>query len=142
MKSLFFTFVFNFLFISCDGPQESKNQDTSIVGTWKLIETFGSDGASNPIWRTLRKEDNAYIYTFKDDGTFTTTWVSDCSYGTYEINSSAIMLDFECKDFKSSLESPDGKIIENYVIEDGKLILTPAYLLCIEGCGFKFEKIK
>lgn len=119
---------------------DTKSQETSILGTWKLIETYGSNGGTNPQWTTVN---NGYTYTFNNDGTFSSTrFIGECTTGTYIMSSNSITLDFDCAGFDTGIESPAGTFVENYGFENENIILTPSYMDCIEGCGYKFEKIE
>lgn len=138
MKNIILIFSMLLSLTSCS-DDAVKAQETSIAGTWKLIETYGSDGTGNPQWTTV---DNGYTYTFSSKGSFTSTRFAECSTGTYQITSSTLTLTYDCDGFGTGIESPAGTFVENIAFDDGKIILTPTYLTCIEGCGFKFEKVK
>ena len=99
----------------------------------------GSDGGSNPQWTTVA---NGYTYTFSDDGTFSSTRFTECTTGTYEVSSNSITLDYGCAGFGTGIENPAGTFVENYSFESENIILTPSYMNCIEGCGYRFEKIE
>lgn len=125
-------------FTSCS-DDDTKSQEESFLGTWKLIETYGSDGGSNPQWTIV---DNSYTYTFSNDGTFSSTRFTECTTGTYDVSNNTITLDYSCVGFDTGVENPSGTFVENYNFENGNIILTPTYMNCIEGCGYKFEKIE
>lgn len=139
MKKKLFLLLITFIFIGCNNDNDSKPKDTSLAGTWKLAEFFGGDGGSNPKWSPVS---NGYTYTFKSDGTFTSTRFSECTYGTYNLENSKLTLIFGCTGFTTSVETPKGTFVENYRINNGKMILTPSYSACIEGCDYAFVKIK
>lgn len=139
MKNLILLFSLILSFSSCSQNGEEKINDNSIVGTWKLIEVYSSDGGSNPQWKPV---ENGYTYTFNIDGTFTSTRFSECSVGKFELNNSTLTLRFDCNGFTTGLESPVGTFIENFNKNNNEIILKPTYLNCIEGCGNKFQKIK
>ncbi|MDQ6472375.1 lipocalin family protein [Flavobacterium sp. LHD-80] len=138
MKKLIILLVFAFLQIGCNNDNDSKPLDTNIVGTWQLVHVYSSDGGSNSGWNRVK---NGYTYTFKDDGSFTSTRFKECTSGTYKLEASLLTLTFGCPNFGTKM-TPNGTFIENYNIEDGKMILSPTYLSCIEGCGYRFMKIK
>jgi len=125
-------------FTSCS-DDDTKSQEENFLGTWKLIETYGSDGGSNPQWTIV---DNGYTYTFSNDGTFSSTRFTECTTGTYDVSNNTITLDYSCVGFDTGVENPPGTFVENYNFENGNIILTPTYMNCIEGCGYKFEKIE
>lgn len=136
MKNLIL--IFTILLLSCSND-DNKPQENPLKGTWKLIETYSSDGGSNPQWTSV---ENGYTYTFNSNGTYSSTRFSECSTGEYTITDSTLTLDYDCEDFDTGIENPPGTFIENYVFEDQKIILTPTYLNCDEGCGYKFERVE
>lgn len=138
MKSLILILSMLLSLASCS-DDDTKSQNENILGTWKLIETYGSDGGSNPQWRPV---DNGYTYTFNNDGTFSSTRFTECTTGTYGVSNSTIILDYGCAGFDTGVENPAGTFVENYSYENGNIILTPSYMNCIEGCAYRFEKIE
>lgn len=138
MKPIVLVFISILLILSCNNDDDTQINDNSIIGTWKLIEVYGNDGA-NGQWTDV---DNGFTYTFKNDGSFTSTRFSECLYGTYVISESSLSLDFGCENFSTGIESPEGTFIESYRFEEGKLYLSPTYLSCDEGCSYKFSKIE
>lgn len=64
MKSLILILSMFLSLSSCSDDKKSQNEN--ILGTWKLIETYGSDGGSIPKWTAVN---NGYKYTFNSDGT-------------------------------------------------------------------------
>lgn len=138
MKNMYLILSIFFLIVGCD-EEETKQQENSIYGTWKLIEIYQSDGGNNPKWTSVN---NGYTYTFSNDETFSSTRFTECTTGTYDISNSTIILDYSCAGFDTGVETPPGTFVENYNFENGNIILTPSYLNCIEGCGYKFEKIE
>lgn len=140
-KRLFFCGFLLILF-ACNKDEISEPQEVSVVGTWKLSETYIGDGGTNTQWTPV---ENGYTYTFKSDGTFTSTKFSDCTYGNYSISTSpfrTLNLDFGCEGFTAGIETPEGTFAEKFKFIEGSLILHPLYLSCIEGCAYKFQKIK
>ena len=65
MKLLILILSILFSLTSCS-RDEVNTHSKRILGTWKLIETYGSDGGSSPQWTTVS---NGYTYTFGNDGT-------------------------------------------------------------------------
>ncbi|WP_157495132.1 hypothetical protein [Flavobacterium sp. KJJ] len=55
---------------------------------------------------------------------------------------SILTLNFGCPGFTTAIETPKGTFVEKYKSENGKMILSPTYLICYEGCEYKFSKIK
>ena len=138
MKTLILFFSIIFSITSCNSDDTNK-QDNNIIGTWKLIETYGSDGGNNPQWTLVN---NGYMYTFNENGSFTSNRFSECSEGNYSISANNLTLDYSCSNFDTGIETTAGTFLEEYSFEGTNIILTPTYLTCIEGCKFKFQKIE
>ena len=137
MKKLIFILTTLISLSSCD-RNDPITQENSIYGTWKLVEIYGSDGGSNPKWTSVTI---VYTYTFNENGSFTSSRFSECTSGTYTIENDKLILNFGCEGFTTGIESPQGTFIEQMRFENGNLILKPTYLNCIEGCGWKFDKL-
>lgn len=130
MKNMFLILSIFFLITGCS-EGEAEQQENSIYGTWKLIETYGSDGGNNPQWTSIV---DGYTYTFNDDGTI----ISDrftCNGGYTLISSNQVTINFNCVDSQFNL-------MYTYSFENQNLILTPDLSNCDEGCGEKYEKIE
>jgi len=125
-------------FTNCNSDNGAKEQDNSIIGIWKLIETYGSDGGSNPLWTPV---DNGYTYTFHENGSFTSDRFSECSEGNYSISGNTLTLDYGCDGFTAGIEIPEGIFVEKYIFKNENMILSPSYMNCDEGCEYKFKKI-
>lgn len=138
MKNLILIFSMLITFVNCANDDINKQED-SIIGAWKLMETYIGDGGSNPKWTTVT---DGYIYTFNSDGSFTSNRFSECSKGVYSLLADNLTLDYECDGFTTGIETPEGTFIEKFIFEKESLILTPTYLTCIEGCDYKFKKIE
>ncbi len=136
MKNMIFLFVFAFLF-GCSND-ETKNKNP-LIGTWQLVETIVIDQELNPEWVPVEE---GYIYTFYENGKFSSSSFVECSMGNYSLESDILALDYDCEGFTREIETPPGTFIETLKFKSGQIILTPTYLSCIEGCGFKFEKIE
>lgn len=124
--------------IGCSSDDEKIEAEQSIIGTWKLIEVYLDPGDGSGNWSSV---ENGYTYNFLANGQFTSTRFSECSTGNYVIDSNQLTLDFDCDGFTTGIEEPEGTFIENYTFESNTIILVPNYILCIEGCGWKFEKV-
>lgn len=128
MKSIILILSMLLSLTSCS-DDDVKPQENDILGTWKLIETYGSDGGSNPQWTAVN---NGYTYTFNNDGTL----ISDrftCN-GSYSLLSqNQVTISFDCADSQFNL-------VYNFTFKNQYLILTPNLSNCDEGCGDKYEK--
>lgn len=139
MKKLVLILCVSFLAMSCSSDDTTQEENTTLVGTWQLVEIYLSDGEGSGGWNSI---DDGYTYTFKSDSTFTSNRFSECTTGKYSVSATQLVLEYDCEDFTTEIESPEGTFIENFKMEDRFIFLTPAYLQCIEGCSYKFLKIK
>lgn len=114
-----------------------KDKKQKLLGTWQLVETIVIDQDLNPKWMPV---ENGYKYTFQRDNAFFASKFSKCSTGHYFINSNYLFLDYDCNDVVGG-NSP-GTFKEELTFESGYMFLKPTYLTCIEGCGYKFKKVK
>lgn len=73
--------------------------------------------------------------------TFQSDQFSECTKGTFLLTGDEISFDYECEGFTTGIESPPGVFNYKYFFLNGKLSLTPIFISCIEGCGYRFEKI-
>ena len=86
--------------------------------------------------------ENGYKYTFLDDGNFSSDRFNECSSGTYLVESNKLILNYDCDGFTAGIEIPEGIFIEEINFESGYLTINPTYVICIEGCEYKFKKIR
>lgn len=121
---------------SCNNDDDI-NQEQSLIGTWQLVEVYLSPGGPGS-WSTV---ENGYKYTFLDDGNFSSDRFNECSSGTYLVESNKLILNYDCDGFTAGIEIPEGIFIEEINFESGYLTINPTYVICIEGCEYKFKKI-
>ncbi|HKK12201.1 MAG TPA: lipocalin family protein [Flavobacteriaceae bacterium] len=126
MKILIFSLLL--LMSSCDKGDDTKSTD-SIIGTWKLVEVYGSDGGSNAQWTPI---DNGYTYTFRNDGVLISDRFS-CN-GTFEQSSEQLTINFDCVDNQFNLTY-------NMSLMNNELVLTADSMNCDEGCAEKYQRI-
>lgn len=138
MKPIILILAILFSFVACSNDDEKElTTQERLIGTWKLVEVYGSDGGQGQ-WTPV---EDGYTYTFNDNGTFTSTRFSECTYGTYTLTSSTLILSFGCEGFTTGIEDPEGTFIENFVYDNNFIFLSPTYLTCDEGCDQKYQKI-
>lgn len=131
--------LFLTLLFACTGESQDEKQETgSIIGSWQLIEVYGSDGGNAPTWTSV---ENSYQYTFNKDGTFFSDRFNECTEGEFSVSAEKLILKYNCDGFTAGIESPEGTFVENFKIENGFIFLSPTYLNCVEGCENKFERI-
>lgn len=146
MKNLFKTFLAltAFIFMTGCSNDDSKELEagTSVVGTWKLVKSYGYDSSiGHSRWYSVK---NGYTYTFKSDGTFISNRFSECTSGTYILseNDGTLSLVYDCEGFTTGIEIPQGTFVESFIIENKHLLLSPTYMNCVEGCDYKFKRIQ
>lgn len=126
MRNFFLTLILAFSTVSCQSDSNEIVPTSDLIGSWKLVQIYGSDGA-NGQWTTIN---DGYTYQFKNDMTL----VSDrfgCD-GNYQKESDSLIINFECiNNHFNSL----------YIMsfEEGKLMLTDP--LCDEGCIEVYERL-
>ncbi|WP_222539274.1 hypothetical protein [Pedobacter polysacchareus] len=132
MKTLFklTSILCLFFVISCskDKSVNKPNLDPALSGNWKLIETLADPGDGSGKWRPVDSNAPIENILFKKDGKL--EWSRDKAFKIYT-KSDSTSLSFVKKDTS----------VWNYYykIKNDTLILSPP---CIEGCGFKYVKIK
>lgn len=124
------TLAFLFLLGSCD--KENANLDRkSLSGKWILTESLADIGNGKGTWKAVPKKDVKHV-EFKADGALSGDAFPD--YISYTI-----------KDSVTISMTHKNQSIQNYTyrFEDDKLSMSPAGpMICIEGCGSRFEKIQ
>jgi len=136
MKTLpIYCLLFLGLFVNCTSTDNSP-QENSIFGSWQLIEYFDIYG-TNPPWNPV---DDGYLYTFNEDGTFYSNRFNECLEGVFSLNNNELTLEYGCEGFTTGMETPEGVFVEQITFENNTLILTPTYMNCDEGCGYRFVR--
>jgi len=128
-----------FFFTGCS-EEETKQQENSIYGTWKLIEVYSNIGNGENSWNEV---DVGYTYTMNIDNSFLSTKYNECNSGKFEIDNAknTISFIFDCLSFYPCVNQSNS-CIEYFSFQEEKLILSASYQDCDEGCPqFKFEKI-
>lgn len=67
-----------FLFIGCE-EETVEQTETSIYGTWQLVETWVVDGVEGK-WVSI---DDGCLYELKSSNTFESTKYDECKTGTF-----------------------------------------------------------
>ena len=124
------------LLLTTGGCTKDEHKDTkqenSIYGTWKLVETSGSDGGSEPTWSSV---DNGYTYTFKRESNNIISNRFNCD-GEFTLPSeNTIEIKFNCDENQFSMSY-------SYELNKGELLLTADLSICPEGCGEKYQMIQ
>ena len=86
MKYILLILVITFLGCS-KGSEEPNNIPPELIGKWKVVERYTTDGGSDPTW-SLYDSGRIYDKWFKGDGTYILTRPStnpDCMGGNYSV---------------------------------------------------------
>jgi len=126
--------LFLVLAAACTSQSEDDlefNQE-NLVGTWTLTETLVDPGDGSG---TFKKVEDGYSFTFKADGSFTSTRLQECQMGTYRIEeNSKLVFNYDCDDFTEVYE-------DTASFSGDDLITSPVFpSRCIEACQNKFRK--
>jgi len=127
----------------CNKEEEIAQSETTIYGTWQLIEIF--DGGS---LEPNQKIQNGYLIGFSLNGNLVTTNQTmgcpmsyDSLKGNYLLtgvqNTNLLNMTYTC------IELDDNKLEISYYFgfDNGDLLLTEVESTCDEGCYNKFRKI-
>jgi len=139
MKNMILIFIMLFSATSCteNNSEDNTTNDSKIIGQWQLVEIYESNEGNINQWNSV---DDGYLYTFNPDGTFTSSRFPECTTGIYSITDTLLTLGYDCPNFGIGVERPAGTFVESYSFENNQLILVPTYMICDEGCGWKFSK--
>ncbi|ADF51927.1 lipocalin family protein [Zunongwangia profunda] len=137
---LLFCSCWLFVLSGCDNEEYGMYEVDRIVGSWKLVEVYNDNGDGHGQWSPA---ENAYSYTFNEDGTFSSTRFSQCNTGNYSIQNDEIYLDFDCNNNNRTIGigSTSSTIVEEVDYEGINVIFIPTYPACHQGCRLKFEPI-
>ena len=127
------------IFSGCSTDDNKMEEENFLLGSWQLVQAYSNPGAGAGEWNYV---EDGYIYSFSETGEFSSTRFQDCTTGSFTSEFSLLVLDFGCDGFSAGIEDPEGVFVEKYNFEGQFLVLTPTYLSCDEGCGFKFRKIR
>jgi hypothetical protein len=133
MKTLTFTLLlFAGLFLITCKKDNSGGNDNTLTGKWKLTETLDDPGNGSGKWMAVPQKANYDYVTFNSSGKLGgTVFSTDVTYALKD----SITLTFTSKD----------GVLQNYrySIKNGTLVMSPAGpIMCIEGCGIKFIKVR
>lgn len=125
MKNMFLILSI-FLFITGCSEKEIKQQETSIYGTWQLIERFDG-GSPNPIQTVVDGE----TVIFSKDSSYSNSSYPD--NGTFIINNSIIEI---------SIPNVTQDLMKfTYGVNNSELTLSSYPSTCDEGCYEKYIKL-
>lgn len=121
------------LSLSCSNNDDKfqNNVPQELIGKWKIVEMYSTDGGSPPSWSTY---DSGEVYDiwFKNDWTYSSTSSAnpDCINGEYSISENYLTL------FNSACAPEEPLIVEN--LTENELVIDANF---IEPYKSKYEKI-
>ena len=140
MKMMILTLGILLAFAECKEEQAKEEQETSIYGSWQLVESYGGgiDVNSGNGWR---KVENGFTFELNADNTFVSGEFRGCSTGRFRLSGNEITFIYDCGRRILS-EEPAGVFSYKYVfLDESTLERTPITLVCYEGCASRFFKI-
>lgn len=79
-KKLIFSWAILLFLVSCEKKEVLDVDPLELTGTWQLVaQNIGSPGDHS--WADV---ENGHTYTFRQDGTFTSTRIPACETGMYQ----------------------------------------------------------
>jgi hypothetical protein len=122
-----FAILLVFVFAACD-KEDVKLDTNSIPGTWKLRESYISNGAEGN-WEKSKAD---LVVEFKADSSLAGNAYPE--YVTYKVKDASTIVLFKKDNTAQNY---------TYALKDGTLSMSPSGpIFCIEGCGQRFYKIK
>jgi len=120
--------LFGAYFISCASESTEVITDEPLIGQWTHIERAFSIGGP------LITEDvnDGVVYNIKSGGTFTLMSATSES-GTWRVADDVLSFDFDG-------EVGDRIVDFKYEIDGDILTLSPAFVICVEGCFDRYKK--
>ncbi|MRX45845.1 putative periplasmic lipoprotein [Pedobacter puniceum] len=127
MKKLMLLFIIITGLSACSDKLVVENN--SLIGDWNLTSIYADPGDGSGKWNDVMITVIQRI-SFKADGKFEKETINGFDYVSYQLK------DKEKITFKSASGE---EITMRFALEGDVLTITPQ---CIEGCGFKFRKMR
>ncbi|PIB36886.1 hypothetical protein BFP72_16490 [Reichenbachiella sp. 5M10] len=135
MKKILFIACLTTLFSCKEESQETPNH-SRLAGDWQLTERLADPGDGSG---TFQPTSQYLILHIDTDDTYSLEG-SLCSFGDFNTKSTGTFRAEELKIYPD--DCPETSIVPDYglpyTLEGNQLTI---YLLCIEGCGYRFEKL-
>ena len=135
-RCLSILFVLLFVATSCRKPSSERDVDASnrLVGKWVFTEHYlgiGGPGQWHPV------EPAGQTVEFRPDGRFQSAEGFSTTFSFYKIIDSATVK-------FSPAPIPSGYVVMKYRLDAGgnSLILYPIQPMCVEGCAYKFQRLR
>jgi hypothetical protein len=141
MKFIYYLTPTLLFFIACDKTTEEPipAEASLIAGKWKQTNAYISSGGPQ-YWVD---NDNGEEIVFFENGTFSSNRFTDCMTGNFSIEEDNLLLEYNCTGFIPDAQNKEGFITYKPELFSDYFILTPTSgPICIEGCSYKYQKIK
>lgn len=106
MKNFALVLAFSFVTLGCtkDNNKIEKNIPTELIGKWKVIEIYSTDGGSEPEWIEIA---DGFSYTFSNNYiVIRDNLQTGCNEGKFSIiNENTIKFVFPCISYNSYIEN-------------------------------------
>ena len=142
MKNIFFILSIFFFFIGCS-EEETKQQENSIYGSWRLAKRTANNANGSPNnWENVN---NGFILKFEESLRFKSNESTICQNNLNEGMFSISTIENE-DNIEISIDncnsSPNDSFIRvfYYSFNENDLILIPKDPACDEGCAFLYIK--
>ncbi len=113
---------------------KKESSPSSIVGRWKLSETYFSPGGPS-YWHPVTDKKSVELAEFKADGTYSSS--NTLAFDRYEVKDSVTLVLF------SSVVTTQPKYFYRYKLTNNSLELSPtAPIVCYEGCAARYTRTK
>ena len=137
MKNLIYIFIIIYGFYSCTRDKVQDNENSSLIGKWKLTEAYVSNGGPQ-VWVDV--ENGEEIEFFKSRK-FNSNRFAECSTGIFSLEPHRLILEYDCNEFNPISENENGLITFKLEFHLNYFILTPTSgPICTEGCSYKYYK--
>lgn len=106
MKNLILLLTLSFVTLNCskDDNNQKNNIPPELIGKWKAIEIYSTDGGSEPTWSNIV---NGFSYTFSNDNiVIRDNLQTGCNEGKFSLkNENTILFVFPCISYESFIEN-------------------------------------
>ena len=133
--------VLTVLLCACSEENVGDNTtDSTVVGTWQLVEQNVGIGPPGE-WEDM---DNGPFIRFNEDGSFVKSHF-DCVPLSFTVENNLIKLAYDCPEGTKYDEWPSYLDSINYritALSGQYMTLTPATLICTEGCAYRYVRVE
>ncbi|MGB7393577.1 MAG: hypothetical protein WA913_04205 [Pricia sp.] len=139
MRTIYYLLTINLIFtVGCEKySSDTIDGENTLTGKWQLTEAFISAGGPQ-YWVDVEEGETI---EFLANGSFVSNRFTECSNGNFSVESTELLLDYDCDGFEVLPENEDGSITYNLELDSDYFIVTPTSgPICIEGCSYKYSR--